>query len=141
MADPAHVFKNIQGQLLHSETFTLGKGIVKEQGLPGKTLSLCLPGKTVSLEHIQAVLEFDTDDDLKVANKLSDIHTSSGRFTKTKVNVAVQMFREAPPAIRYLIKIGEFEPEAEGAAWFLELREQMVHTHVITAPSGCFELF
>ncbi|KAH9383997.1 hypothetical protein HPB48_025974 [Haemaphysalis longicornis] len=107
-----HVFKNIQGQLLHSETFTLGKEIVKEQGLPGKT---------VSLEHIQAVLEFDTDDDLKVANKLSDIYTSSGHFTKTKVNVAVQMFREAPPAIRYLIKIGEFEPEAEGAAWFLEL--------------------
>lgn len=112
MADPAHVLKNIRGQLLRSETFTLGEETVKEQGLPGKT---------VSLVHIQAVLEFDTDDDLKVANKLSDIHTSSGHFTKMKVNVAVQMFREAPPAIRYLIKIGELKPEAEATAWFLEL--------------------
>ncbi|XP_049267586.1 uncharacterized protein LOC125756720 [Rhipicephalus sanguineus] len=112
MADPAHVLKNIRAQLLRSETFALGQETVKKQGLPGKT---------VSIDHIKAVLEFDTDNDLKVSNKVSDIHIGSGHFTKRKVNVAVQMFREAPPAIRYLIKQGELEPEAEATAWFLEL--------------------
>lgn len=112
MADPAHVLKNIRAQLLRSETFTLGQETVKEQDLPGET---------VSIDHIKAVLDFDADDDLKVANKLSDTHIGSGHFTKMKVNVAVQMFREAPPAIRYLIKQGELKPEAEATAWFLEL--------------------
>ncbi|XP_049271728.1 uncharacterized protein LOC119395051 [Rhipicephalus sanguineus] len=112
MADPAHVLKNIRAQLLRSETFTLGQETVKEQELPGEI---------VSVDHIKAVLEFDSDDDLKVANKLSDIHIGSGHFTKMKVNVAVQMFREAPPAIRYLVKQGKLKPEAEATAWFLEL--------------------
>lgn len=112
MADPAHALKNIRAQLLRSETFTLGQETVKEQDLPGEI---------VSVGHIRAVLEFDSDDDLKIANKLSDIHIGSGYFTKMKVNVAVQMFREAPPAVRYLVKRGKQMPEAEATAWFLEL--------------------
>ncbi|KAH7973964.1 hypothetical protein HPB49_007907 [Dermacentor silvarum] len=38
-----------------------------------------------------------------------------------KMCIAVQFFREAPPAIRYLIREGILEPEAETTAWFLEL--------------------
>lgn len=55
MADPAHVLKNIRAQLLRSETSTLGQETVKEQDLPGET---------VSIDHIKAGLVFDTDDDL-----------------------------------------------------------------------------
>nr|XP_037289104.1 LOW QUALITY PROTEIN: uncharacterized protein LOC119182074 [Rhipicephalus microplus] len=109
---PAHVLKNMQGQLLRSGSFTLGKETTEEH---------CTPGKTVSLEHVEAVLEYDKKNDLKIANKLSDIHVSDGHFAKMKVNIAVQLFREAPPAIRYLIKLKILKPEAEAAAWFFDL--------------------
>lgn len=112
MADPAHVLKNIRGQLLRSGSFTLGKETTEEH---------CIPGKTVSLEHVEAVLKYDRKNDLKIANKLSDIHVSDGHFAKMKVNIAVQLFREAPPAIRYLIKLKILDPEAEATAWFFDL--------------------
>lgn len=38
-----------------------------------------------------------------------------------KVGVAVKLFREAPPAIRYLIDRGVLPEEAETTAWFMEL--------------------
>lgn len=38
-----------------------------------------------------------------------------------KVNIAVQMFREAPPAIQYLIKQNVLKLEAEATAWFFDL--------------------
>lgn len=49
-----------------------------------------------------------------------EIYVSNGHFTKMKVGVAVQFFREAPAGIRYLIK-QILDPEAETTAWFLEL--------------------
>ncbi|KAH9364604.1 hypothetical protein HPB48_022069 [Haemaphysalis longicornis] len=38
-----------------------------------------------------------------------------------KVNIAVELFREAPPAIRYLIKLKMLHPEAKATAWFFYL--------------------
>lgn len=38
-----------------------------------------------------------------------------------KVGVAVQFFREAPAAIRHLVRHQILGPEAETTAWFLEL--------------------
>lgn len=79
------------------------------------------PGRTVSIEHVKAVLEYDSNKDLKIANKLSDFHISNRHFTKMKVNIAVQMFGKAPSAIRYLIKQNVLKPEAEATAWFFDL--------------------
>ncbi|KAH8024151.1 hypothetical protein HPB51_021772 [Rhipicephalus microplus] len=112
IADPAHVLKNLRGQLLSSEVLTLSEATVAKHGLPSSQ---------VNLEYVQAVLEEDSKRELKVAPNLSEMHTSAGHFTKMKVGVAVQLFREAPPAIRFLIKEGVLKQEAETTAWFMEL--------------------
>lgn len=110
--DPAHILKNLRGQLLSSTVFTLNDITVAEHNLPSSH---------VKLEHVQAVLDYDLERELKVASNLSEVHTSTGHFTKMKVGVAVQLFREAPPAIQFLVKEGLIEPEAETTAWFMEL--------------------
>nr|XP_050038196.1 uncharacterized protein LOC126535352 isoform X1 [Dermacentor andersoni]XP_050042913.1 uncharacterized protein LOC126540168 isoform X1 [Dermacentor andersoni] len=111
-ADAAHVLKNIRGQLLSSVVFTISDATKCQHDLPSRE---------VKLEHVRAVVDFDKKRELKVAPKLSDIHVSNGHFTKMKVGVAVQFFREAPAGIRYLIKQKILDPEAETTAWFLEL--------------------
>ncbi|XP_075534603.1 uncharacterized protein LOC142568607 [Dermacentor variabilis] len=111
-ADPAHVLKNLRGQLLSSSVFTLSDATVKENNLPSSE---------VKLEHVRAVLDYDAEHELKVAPNLCEVHTSSGHFTKMKVGVAIQFFREAPAAIRFLIRASVIEEEAETTAWFLEL--------------------
>lgn len=68
MADPAHILKNIRGQLLRACSFTLAVETGKEHGIPGRT---------VSIEHVKAVLEYDSNKDLKIANKLSDFHVNN----------------------------------------------------------------
>lgn len=111
-ADPAHILKNLRGQLLSSTVFTLNDVTVAEHNLPSSQ---------VKLEHVQAVLDYDSERELKVASNLSEVHTSTGHFTEMKVGVAVQLFREAPPAIRFLVKEVLVEPEAETTAWYMEL--------------------
>lgn len=111
-ADAAHVLKNIRGQLLNSEVFTLSEAAVKEHSLPSYK---------VKIKYVRAVIEHDSDKELKVAPKLSEVHVSKGHFSKMKVGVAVHFFRDAPAAIRYLIKQKVLKPRAETTAWFLEL--------------------
>lgn len=112
MADPAHVLKNVRAQLLRATCFYLGENTVTKQGLPGSK---------VDISDVQAVVDHDSDSDLKIAHGLSAIHVSTGHFTTMKVGIAVQFFREAPPGIRYLIQKGHLPVEAEATAWFLEL--------------------
>ncbi|KAH7946880.1 hypothetical protein HPB52_005642 [Rhipicephalus sanguineus] len=59
-----------------------------------RSLDCLFGGTTLPQSNVQVanhalvfmiVLEFDSDDDLKVANKLSDIHIGSGHFTKMKL--------------------------------------------------------
>lgn len=111
-ADSAHVLKNLRGQLLSLSVFTSSDATIKENNLPSSQ---------VKLEYVQAVLNYDTEHELKVAPNLSEVHTSSGHFTKMKVGVAVQFFREAPAAIWFLIRESIIEREAESTAWFSEL--------------------
>lgn len=80
-----------------------------------------LPSPNVKLEHVQAVVDYDAERELKVAPALSEVHVSSGHFTKMKVGVALQFFREAAPAIRFLVKEGLLDPSAETTAWFFDL--------------------
>ncbi|KAH7977736.1 hypothetical protein HPB49_003354 [Dermacentor silvarum] len=56
-ADPAHVLKNLRGQLLSSSDLTLSDATVKENNLPSSQ---------VKLEHVQAVLDYDAEHELKV---------------------------------------------------------------------------
>lgn len=105
MADPTHVLKTITSQLLHVDTFNLGEDTVREHNLPGAA---------VSIDH---VLRYDSNNDYKSANRLTGIHTSTGHYTKIKVNIALQLFREAPPTIRYLNTArNQLTPEAEETA-------------------------
>lgn len=112
IAGPAHVLKNLRGQLLRSEVFTLSEATVAKHGLPSSQ---------VNVGYVQAVLEEGSKRELKVAPNLSEMHSSTGHFTKMKVGVAVQLFRKAPQAIRFLIKEGVLKEEAETTAWFMEL--------------------
>uniref|UniRef100_A0A147BN90 Putative tick transposon n=1 Tax=Ixodes ricinus TaxID=34613 RepID=A0A147BN90_IXORI len=112
MADPAHVLKNYRAQLLRSTCFYLSDVTVRQHNLPGNK---------IDINDVQAVLDHDSENDLKIANGLSAVHVKDGHFTKMKVSVAVQLFREAPPAIRYLIKQGKLPVEAETTAWFFDL--------------------
>lgn len=80
-----------------------------------------LPSTEANVDHVEAVLEHNSERELKVAPNLSDVHTSTGHFTKMKVAVAVQLSQEAPPAIRFLIKEGLLKREVETTAWFMEL--------------------
>ncbi|KAH6931497.1 hypothetical protein HPB50_024689 [Hyalomma asiaticum] len=75
----------------------------------------------MKLEYVQAVLDYDAERELKVAPALSEIHVSCGHFTKMKVGVALQFFREAPLAIRFLVKQGLLAPVVKTTAWFLDL--------------------
>ncbi|XP_075752306.1 uncharacterized protein LOC142818019 [Rhipicephalus microplus] len=111
-ADAAHVLKNVKSQLLSSEVFFLSDATVCQHNLPSKE---------VNVDHVRSVIKYDAERELKVAPRLSELHISRGHFTKMKVGVAVRFFREAPAAIRYLIKEDAIEPEAETTAWFLEL--------------------
>lgn len=111
-ADAAHVLKNLRGQLLSSGEFTLSEATV---------LHNKLPSPKVKLEHIKAVVDFDAERELKVAPALSKVHVSDGHFTKMKVGIALQFFREAAPAIRFWIKEGRLEAAAETTAWFMAL--------------------
>uniref|UniRef100_A0A1E1X2M4 Putative tick transposon n=1 Tax=Amblyomma aureolatum TaxID=187763 RepID=A0A1E1X2M4_9ACAR len=112
MADPAHVIKNLRAQLLRVSCFYLSTDTVNQQGLPGNK---------VDIKDVEEVLQHDSDDDLKIANGLSAVHVSTGHFTEMKVSIAVQLFREAPAGIRYLIQKGKLPAEAEATAWFFEL--------------------
>ncbi|XP_037568127.2 uncharacterized protein LOC119448999 [Dermacentor silvarum] len=112
MADPAHVIKNLRAQLLRVSCFYLSNETVNEQGLPGNK---------VDIKHVEEVLEHDSNNDLKIANGLTAVHVSTRHFTKMKVSIAVQLFREAPAGIRYLILKGKLPAEAEATAWFFEL--------------------
>lgn len=112
MADVAHLLKNIRAQLIRSDIFFLSKRIVEENGLPTNI---------IKLEYIDATLKLDKENELKVAPHMSDIHLSDGHFTKMKVNIAVQFFREAPVAIRYRVSQGQLPAQAETTAWFCEL--------------------
>ncbi|KAG0411531.1 hypothetical protein HPB47_011344 [Ixodes persulcatus] len=112
IADPAHVLKNYRAQLLRSTCFYLSDVTVRQHNLPGNK---------IDVNDVQAVLDHDSENDLKIANGLSAVHVKDGHFTKMKVSVAVQLFREVPPAIRYLIKQAKLPVEAETIAWFFDL--------------------
>lgn len=75
ISDPAHVLKNLKGQLLSSKVFTLSDTTVSRNGLTASK---------VKLEHVQAVLDYDAANELKVAPNLSETHISCGHFTKMK---------------------------------------------------------
>ncbi|KAH7973694.1 hypothetical protein HPB49_004016 [Dermacentor silvarum] len=110
MADPSHVLKNVRGHLVRKDPMQVSDEIVAKYNLPSRV---------VSIEYVKAVLKLDAEQ-LKVAPNLSTLHVSNGHFTKMKVGVAVQLFREAPAAIRYLVERKELPPEAGTTAWFFE---------------------
>lgn len=51
-----------------------------------------LPGATVSIDHVKAVVMYDSNDDYKIANRLTDIHTSTEHHLKMKVNMHCNCF-------------------------------------------------
>ncbi|KAH6925219.1 hypothetical protein HPB50_002004 [Hyalomma asiaticum] len=71
--------------------------------------------------QVVAVIDHDSENDLKITHGVSAIHISTGHFTTMKVSIAVEFFREASPAIRYLIEKGLLPAEAEATTWFFEL--------------------
>lgn len=64
MPDAVHVLKSLRGQLLSSTFFTLGAETVETNKLPSST---------VDVKHIEAVIEYDSTRELKVAPKLSGV--------------------------------------------------------------------
>lgn len=112
MADPAHVLTNIRGQLINTRTFTLSDETVTSYGLPGSK---------VDIEHVQAVIDFDSRNELKCAPKLPSAHVSGGHFTKMRVGMAVKMFRESPAGIHHLAEKRVIQKGAKTTAWFMEL--------------------
>lgn len=99
MPDPAHVLKNLRGHLVRKDAMCLSDDIVSKYEL----LSAA-----VSIQHVERVIELQRDSQLQVASNLTDIHISNGHFTKMKVGIAVQFFREVPSAIRFWIKKKSF---------------------------------
>lgn len=97
---------------MSSDVFTLSDASVCQYGLPSNQ---------VKLDHVRAVIEYDAERELKVAIRLFKVHGGGGHFTQMKVGIAVQLFREAPAAIRYSIKEEILEPEAETTVRFLEV--------------------
>lgn len=112
MPDPAHVLKNIRRHLVRKDLFHLSNDIVSKFNLPTSV---------VSIQHVENVIQQQNDQQLKVAPGLSEIHVSNGHFTKMKVGIALQLFRESPAAIRYLIEKEKLPLEAETTAWFFEV--------------------
>lgn len=108
MPDPAHVLKNLRGHLVRKDVIHLSDEVVSKFNLPSSE---------VSIEHVETVLKLDTEQ-LRVAPNLNSAHVSNGHFTKMKVGIAVQLFREAPSAIRYFIRQNKLPVDAEATAWF-----------------------
>lgn len=74
-----------------------------------------LPCTDVLIQHVENVIQQQNEEQLQVAPNLNDVHVSNGHFTKIKVGITVQLFQEAPAAIRYLIE-KKLIPEAESTA-------------------------
>lgn len=68
------------------------------------------------------VLTYDSENDLKIAKGLSDVHIRSVHFNKVKVSIAVQLFGEVPVGIHSPIRIiGKLTAKAEETACFFKL--------------------
>lgn len=92
-------------------------------------LRFSLLSTEISMQHVENLIEQQHDEQLKVALNPSEIHFSDSHFTKMKVGITVQMFREAPAGIRHLVNKGALPPETEATSWFFELLTliQVVH--------------
>ncbi|KAL1447013.1 hypothetical protein MTO96_044416 [Rhipicephalus appendiculatus] len=112
LPDPAHVLKNIRGHLVRNDVMQLDE----------ETLSIHdLPSAGISISHVQEIIRLQDEEQLQVAPKLSAAHVSDGHFTKMKVGIAVQLFRESPDATRYFIEKKKLPADTETTAWFFEL--------------------
>lgn len=69
MADPAHVLKNIQGQFINSTVFSLGDETVARHQLPTSD---------VKLDYVEAVIDYDSSNELKVNLAEGNISICSG---------------------------------------------------------------
>lgn len=72
MADPAHVIKNLRAQFLQIKCFHLNQETEQQSFLENK----------VDITDVKEVLTYGSENDLKIAKGLSDVHISSGHFNK-----------------------------------------------------------
>lgn len=96
VADPAHLYKNINAGLQANETATLPQDFVKKYNLP--------TGK-FNVKHLQAIVNADKENDYKLSPKLKEEHLNitKDHFGKMRVGNARAILCESNvSALQYL---------------------------------------
>ena len=81
-----------------------------------------LPSNTVSKEHVNALIDFQENQELKIAPDLNALSTNPGHFSKMCVRDALKVISiPVSSGLRYLVKKHGYSDELLTTAWFIEL--------------------
>lgn len=113
LPDSVHVFKNVKQMLENNKEITLPDEVVKEYDLPSPT---------VQFSHIEYVVDYQKDMDLKFAPKLTVKNVYSNHFNKMKVDSARHVINDkTSAALDFLVISGQGPEELRTTAWFVSL--------------------
>ena len=111
--DPVHLFKSMKESLCSNKFIELPQRIVAEYSLPSSF---------VSIEHIQWLDKFQSDDTLQLVPGLTFKDLKATHFSKMKVRSSLKVVHpRTAAALTYLVVKGIVPEEFETTAWFLKL--------------------
>lgn len=112
LADVPHIIKNMKAALVNGNDITLHQEIVDH---------FKLPTNTVTVKHVKILHDFQKDQDLKLAPKLTESTLAPSHFDKMKVSNALNFFSHSvSSALRYLVECEGYDKELLTTAWFLD---------------------
>ena len=112
MADVPHLLKNLRAGLCNGNDIMLPPDIVKRENLPG-----C----RVTVEHLEALHNFQKPLTFKLASQLREKDFNPAHFDKMDVGSALRVFHHATAsALRELVARYKFSNQLLVTAWFVE---------------------
>lgn len=104
--------KNLRGQLTQGDKIELPDDIVTKYKLPGRV---------VSLEHVEELLELEEGKEFQLAPRLKKSCLNSSHYDKMKVGPAYSLLsHDTAAALHYNVQKGELDEEATTTAWFID---------------------
>ena len=112
LADVPHIIKNVCNHLIKGQNIELPQSFVEK---------FSLPCRSVSIEPLKHLVEYQKDKDLNPAPSLTAKHLDPARFDKMKVSHAMNIFSNSvSAALRVMVQSNGWEIDTLTTAWFLE---------------------
>lgn len=112
LADAPHVIKNLKAAMVNGQDVVLPDWVVTENSLPSNI---------VSASHLQMLLDFQKDLQLKLSPGLTSKTLTPSHFDKMKVSNAMSFFSHSNAAgLEYLVHHEQFPSALLTTAWFLK---------------------